>query len=109
MRTLAAVAVFAAVATSAGAQNFAGGGAPPPMSGWGGSAGFSRPIGRGFHSSGGVFFSNPWLADYASMPAPAAVPVVILQQAAAVAPQPAEQPKSGEPLLIEWRGDRYVR
>jgi len=108
MRTLAAFALFTALVSSAEAQNFMGGGAPPTMSGWGRAAGFARPIGHGFQSYGGVFVGNPWLADYSSVPAPSAVPVVILQQPAAT-PQPPETPKSAEPLLIELQGDHYVR
>ena len=79
------------------------------LTGFGHGVGFAGQHGRGF-GRGAVFFGDPSLyADYSSgslageMPAP---PVVLLQSAspAAVAPEPKR-----EPLLIELRGDQYVR
>jgi len=110
MRVLAAVALFAAVVTSAGAQNFAAGGAAPTMGGWGRAggtaAGFHRPFGREFRSFSAFYLGDAGLASY-PVPGPA-TPIVILQSAPA-ATQPVEEPKPADPLLIEWQGDHYAR
>ncbi len=57
-----------------------------------------------------LFFSDPFLSDYASAASPAAPqpPVVILQTPPASAPV-AEAPAPAQPLMIELQGDRYVR
>jgi len=62
---------------------------------------------RGFGRSL-VYFGDPFLdADYASRTyEPSTPPVVILQPPATAAASP--EPKT-EPLMIEWKGDRYVR
>jgi len=108
MKTPAAIAILLLVTVSAGAQvNFAGGGAPPTMSGWGRTAaGFGHPVGRGLHTFGSVFLGDPW--GYAEVVAQPAAPVVVVQGAPAVT-QPREEPRPMEPLLIEWQGDHYAR
>ena len=114
MRTLATAALFAAVAVSAGAQNFAGGGAPPTMSGWGrfggGATAFARPFARGSHgfgSYGTAFLGDPWFTSYPAESVSTPVPVIVLPAPSAT--QPAPEAKSAEPLLIEWQGDHYAR
>jgi hypothetical protein len=76
-----------------------------------GFGGFRNGGFGGHHGRSGslVFFGDPFLdTDYASGTyQPVSPPVVIVQPTTAAAPTPAE-PKA-DPLLIEWRGDRYVR
>jgi hypothetical protein len=58
-------------------------------------------------------FSDPFYSDYLSStgyPAASQPPVIILQTPPAdFAPERASSPTSGQPLMIELRGDRYVR
>lgn len=56
----------------------------------------------------GYFFDTPLFADY-SEAIPPQPPAVILVETAGPAPETKQQPSPSEPLLIEWRGDRYVR
>jgi hypothetical protein len=83
--------------------------------------GFAQPIGipsrslrnrpeefrqaRPFRNSA-LIFGNPYLYDYADYPSEA-----LPQQAPAQAAvsQLAPPPKSAEPLMLEWQGDRWVR
>ena len=69
------------------------------------SARFVRP-----YAASSLFLGEPSLFDYGSSQ-PYAVqtsPQMIVVPAASAAP-PEIQPARAEPLLIEWRGDRYVR
>ena len=73
----------------------------PPTGGRFGRAGV------GHFPGPGLLLGSPYVyADYS--PAPASEPqMIVVQMPSAAAAAPAE-PRS-EPLLIEWRGDRYVR
>lgn len=86
-------------------------------SGFGGGfrGGFSHGNGYGWRGNsfgpGAAFWGDPYFyADFPyqslayQQPAP---PVVVIQQTAA--PAPAEPVPDAQSLMIEWRGDRYVR
>jgi hypothetical protein len=63
--------------------------------------------GVGHFPGPGLLLGSPYVyADYPAVPA-SEPPVIFVQMPSPSEPAPAE-PKS-EPLLIEWRGDRYVR
>jgi hypothetical protein len=83
--------------------------------GGGFQGGFSRGNGLGWRGNGfgpgAAFWGDPYFyADFPyqslsyQQPAP---PVVVVQQTAA--PAPSEPERDAQSLMIEWRGDRYVR
>jgi hypothetical protein len=60
--------------------------------------------------AGAVFLGNPWLTAYEPINPPATnPPVIVLAAPPPAGPSSTEPEKSVEPLLIELRGDRYVR
>lgn len=61
---------------------------------------------HGFNS--GLFLGTPWLADYTAVPQ-SAPPTVIIVEPSSAAAEPREESKPVTPLLIELRGDHYVR
>ncbi len=77
----------------------------------------ASPQGSGFHSgpfarrSTALYAGDPFFLDYGDYYRPNALqtspPQVVIVQTAPVPPEPA--PAKLEPLMIEWRGDRYVR
>jgi hypothetical protein len=79
--------------------------------------GFGRGVGVSFtgrphsysFSSGAIFLGDPFYANYSVEPLaiPAAPPQVVIVQPASTADTPPET--RSEPLLIELRGNRYVR
>jgi hypothetical protein len=101
----------------AGGQGPMGGthhGFPPPSNPPTAGSGF--PVGQGFrghrfHHSGGVLYPWPYLypdyADYNESYEPPAPPPAQPPVQAAV-PQPKSEPPP-EPVLLEWRGNQWVR
>ena len=72
-----------------------------------------RPMHLPQHSHDGrfpasAFIGSPWFADYA-LPAYAAQPTVVVLQPVPAPDAKPEERKPGQPLLIEWQGDRFVR
>lgn len=68
------------------------------------------PSSRFARGTSALFLGDPFLLDYADYQpyvAPPAQPQVVVVPAISAPPEPA--PARLEPLLIEWRGDRYVR
>lgn len=97
MRRIAVITLLVAVvlAPDATAQRVTIGFGPPPRS----TSAFVSPI---------PVLGFPWFADYSPVRAPQTPPVIVVQ------PQPAatetkEEIKPASALLIEWRGDRFVR
>jgi hypothetical protein len=77
-----------------------------------GAAHFGPHFARGEHSRGFFYplaYGDPFYSDYISTaPIASQPPVVILQPPPATAPV-AASPEPAPPLMIELRGDRYVR
>jgi hypothetical protein len=120
MRWLIAAAFLAVLSPALWAQGHSRGTASPsgwspwpvaPARGLTVSPAHSRQPGFPHHLGPGVvFLGNPWLTTYEPLNTqPAASPVIVLETPAVPRPSPAEPAKSAEPLLIELRGNRYVR
>ena len=105
------LAVLVMAGSSAWAQ-FGSAGAPPTMPGW-------SSVPRNFHGelrsgrsipgsrSNVIFLGQPWLDTYnSSQPG---TTYIVLQPPAPVAAKPQEESQPITPLMIEWRGDRFVR
>ena len=119
MRTFAAVALLAMLAPAAVAQR-GGFGAPhfsPGVPMAPGFEGLTPSQFTGFHRGFASPFYNPltWasFSDYFPVESPAPPPVIVMQappaQAAAAVPLAPPLAITSEPLMIELRGDRYVR
>lgn len=107
---LLGIAVIVMAFSPAWAQ-FGSAGAPPTMSGWGRTPGdFSGGMHSGRQFPGGrsrvIFLGDPWLDTDVPQ---ASQPTVIVIQPQSVEAKAQEEPKPIHPLLIEWRGDRFVR
>jgi hypothetical protein len=104
MRRLLLITLLAALASNGNAQRMSH--ASPRF-----SSGFSR--GSFARSSFYPFaFSDPFYSDYlysTGYPVASQPPVIFLQVPAAAAPAPERSSAPAQPLMIELRGDRYVR
>lgn len=98
------------MAVSPAWAQFGSAGAPPTMQGWGrapvNATNGLRP-GRPIPGSRSnvVFLGEPWLDSYSAPPGQTTY--IVLQPQAT--PKAEEPPRPITPLLIEWRGDRFVR
>jgi hypothetical protein len=122
MRTLALISLLS-LTTSMSAQRMFSSGphfAAPHAAAH--SSGFARPAGihgRGGYSSNSLYpfglFSDSFYSDYSDdayatgYPVAAEPPVILLQNAPAAAATPERAAAPTEPLMIELRGNRYVR
>lgn len=97
MRRIAVITLLVAVvlAPDATAQRVTIGFGPPPRS----TSAFVSPI---------PVLGFPWFADYSPVRPPQTPPVVVVQTQPAPA-ETKEEIKPASPLLIEWRGNRFVR
>jgi len=110
---LLGLAVLAIAVSPVWAQ-FGTAGAPPTLPGWSSPTGsFNRnpSVGRPFPGSRSnvIYLGQPWLDSYP--PQSGQATYIVLQPPAppSTAAKPVEESKPVKPLLIEWRGDRFVR
>src|SRR5439155_10799664 len=96
------VALLAALAPCLNAQRMAAG-----------RAHFGPHFARGEHSRPVVYpfaFGDPFYSDYlTTAPVPTSQPSVVVLQTLPASALVAESPSPAPPLMIELRGDRYVR